>query len=210
MLSNGATQYGQRGRSELTADIHRARNEQGKPSDDNRHDAGALPVPRDELEGLKQALVADYPTLLTRLTHALRSHELAAEALHDAYVRLGRGPAVGEVRNPLAYLYRMALNLASNVRRRELRNAPLSWRLASSLSDEAPGPERTVLAQIDVERTLGALQTLPLQRREIFLARWRDELSHDEIAVAFGLHKRTVQKELRRVELFLKAAADVA
>jgi RNA polymerase sigma-70 factor (ECF subfamily) len=79
--------------------------------------------------------------------------------------------------------------------------------MIQSLRDEAPGPERTALAKQDVGKLLGALAALPEQRREIFLARWRDDLSHREIAALFGVHKRTVQKELAKAERFLRALA---
>jgi RNA polymerase sigma-70 factor (ECF subfamily) len=50
------------------------------------------------------------------------------------------------------------------------------------------------------------LDALPLQRKQIFLARWRDDKSHDEIAAQFGIHKRTVQKQLARAERFIRSA----
>lgn len=161
---------------------------------------------RDNLNRLRNALETDYLTLLGRLAQALRSHDKATDALHAAYLRLGEGPAVGEVRNPLAYLYRMALNLAANVRQREMRMVSASEEKIGALSDDSPSPERHAIAKHDLLMALAVLDRLPTQRREIFLARWRDDLSQEEIALRFHLHKRTVQKELGRAERFLKTA----
>lgn len=165
---------------------------------------------RDDLNQLRDALERDYLSLARRLTAALRSRDDALAALHDAYVRLGNAPSVGEVRQPFVYLYRMALNLARNSLKREARYIDIDQDLLIELPDIAPDPEQATLAKIDVSRATDALANLSERRRDIFLARWRDGLGHAEIAIQFGLHKRTVQKELARAEHFLKKLFDSA
>ncbi|MBT2187164.1 RNA polymerase sigma factor [Sphingobium nicotianae] len=161
----------------------------------------------EQLQRLQAALEKDYGPLINQLTKALRSKDRATEALHDTYVKLGALPLVGDVRNPLAYLYRMTLNLAHNVRLREARSTTAPQNMINGLHDDVPGPERTALARLDVNKLVSVLDALPAQRRNIFLARWRDDLSHIEIAALLGLHKRTVQKELAKAERFLRASA---
>jgi RNA polymerase sigma-70 factor (ECF subfamily) len=158
------------------------------------------------LDHLRCQFAAAYDVLLARLAHGLRSQDVAADALHDAYLKLERGSGIGEIRNPIAYLYRMAVNLARNSRRREAIYAPLDAATVDGHPDEAPGPEREALAKLVMDRALAALARLPQQRRDIFLARWRDIRSHADIASQFNLHRRTVQKELARAECFLRAA----
>jgi RNA polymerase sigma-70 factor, ECF subfamily len=165
---------------------------------------------RDELTQLRDTLERDYSSLVGRLTIALRSRDDAVAALHDAYVRLANAPSVGEVRQPFAYLYRMALNLARNSLKREARYIDIDQDRLIELPDDAPDPEQATLAKIDARRATDVLANLSDRRREIFLARWRDGLGHAEIAVQFGLHKRTVQKELARAERFLKKLLDSA
>ena len=46
-----------------------------------------------------------------RLTRRLGSADLAGEAIHEVFLRIERGGELGEVRNPQAYLYRMAANI---------------------------------------------------------------------------------------------------
>jgi RNA polymerase sigma factor (sigma-70 family) len=168
-------------------------------------DAGSTSSPHEERIRLQAALEKDYDGLVHRLSGTLQSHDRAADALHDAYLRLSGSPIIGEVRNPIAYLYRMALNLAHNIRVRDLRSVGLAPTIAEALPDDDPGPERSALGRIDLARTLALLDALPVQRRDIFLARWRDELGQDEIARRFRLHKRTVQKELAKAERYLHA-----
>lgn len=174
--------------------------------DQGTRNAGA----RDELTQLRDTLERDYSSLVGRLTIALRSRDDAVTALHDAYVRLANAPSVGEVRQPFAYLYRMALNLARNSFKREARYIDIDQDRLIELPDDAPDPEQATQMKIDARRATDVLANLSDRRREIFLARWRDGLGHAEIAVQFGLHKRTVQKELARAERFLKKLLDSA
>ena len=160
----------------------------------------------DNLNLLLETLETDYDLLLSRLTGTLRSPDAASEALHDAYLKLGRGPRIGDIRHPLAYLYRMAINLAKNRRRHEALFTPADAVAALEFADDAPDPERAVSARRTLSRVFDMLEALPAQRRQIFLAAWRDEKTQVQIAAEFGLHKRTVQKELSRAERDLRAA----
>ena len=74
----------------------------------------------------------------------------------------------------------------------------------SEFPDSTPDQEAAVLAADEMDRALEALHSLPLKRQAIFLARWRDEKQQNEIAADFGLHKRSVQKELVRAETYLR------
>ena len=154
---------------------------------------------------LLDVLEREYVTLLTELSAHLHSPDAAADALHDTYVKLRSKPSVADVRQPRSYLYRMAINLALNNRRRDLRTiASASFEL-ESLPDGMPDPERSALAFGEMEQMFSALHMLAPKSRAIFLARWRDEKTNDEIAATFGIHKRSVQKDLAQTELHLRA-----
>lgn len=151
-------------------------------------------------------LESEYDRLLERLVRALRSPDAASEALHDVYLKLGSDAEIGDVRHPVPYLYRMAINLAKNRRRHETFLKAVPTERIDEIPDQAPSPERIAGDHLEMERALAALEALPAQRREIFLARWRDDKLLTEIAGDFGLHKRTVQKELTRAEQYLRSA----
>lgn len=171
---------------------------------DSEHD----PPGQDDasLKRLLEALEADYDHLLARLSGTLGSPDAASEALHDAYLKLERGAVIGEIRHPLSYLYRMAINLAKNRRRHEMLFTPADAAAALDLADDAPDPERAASARRTLSRVFDMLEALPPQRRDIFLAAWRDEKTQVQIAGEFRLHKRTVQKELARAERDLRSA----
>ncbi|EQB15947.1 hypothetical protein RLDS_09525 [Sphingobium lactosutens DS20] len=88
--------------------------------------------------------------------------------------------------------------------RRAARTASVDKAELEAVPDAAPDPERAALASREMEHAIAALHQLPPKSRAIFLARWRDEKANEEIAVAFGMHKRSVQKDLARTELHLR------
>lgn len=152
---------------------------------------------------LHAAFLNDYELLRTRLATYTGSPEQAADILHDVYLKLRSNPQITEVREPRAYLYRMALNLAKNQRRNGRRFVSADEEALAVIPDDAPDPERAALAADEMRRAIAHLHQVPARQRDIFLARWRDEKSQIEIALKFGIHKRTVQKELERAERYL-------
>lgn len=157
------------------------------------------------VSALLGSLEADYSLLLQRLSRRLGSREAAVEALHETYIKLGSGPSIGHVRSPLAYLYRMALNLATNRRRNEARIIPFAIDAFLNLPDAAPSQERIVGASQEIALAITALRLMPIKRQQIFWAKWRDDKSQAEIALNFGMHKRSVQKELAKAEASVRA-----
>jgi RNA polymerase sigma factor (sigma-70 family) len=147
---------------------------------------------------LRHVLLAGYDNLAKRLTAQLGCSDLARDALQDTYLRLERAAEIGPVRNPRAYLLRIALNVAANRRvasRRRLTATETEALL--EVADEAPDPARIVEARSEIEALKAALAELPPRRREIFLAAWVEEVPHQEIAKRFEVTIRTVQIELK-------------
>ena len=156
------------------------------------------------MDWLLSTLIADYDILQHRLGAHLGSRELAAEALHDVYLKLRSNPHIEVVRHPRPYLYRMSINMMLNHRRKNDRLIALDNDFTLAIPDDAPSPEHVVLASDELDRAVNHLHELPDQRRLIFLAKWRDGKTQIQIAADFGLHKRTVQKELDRAERHLR------
>src|SRR3546814_452045 len=78
--------------------------------------------PVDQLLAL---LETEYVVLLTRLSAHVRSPDVAAEIIHDVYVKLRSEPAISEIHSPRAYLYRMAVNFAKT--ETGATGAPSTW-----------------------------------------------------------------------------------
>jgi len=148
---------------------------------------------------LRQTIIARYDEIKGRLARTLGSRELADDVLQDTYLRLHRRDAAGTIHQPESYIFRVALNIATDKRRDDRRRASQHEVLnAIRLQDTPPDLTREMEARSDVEALKNALAALPSRRRAILLAARVDGISHDVIAERFNISRTMVQKELRR------------
>lgn len=147
---------------------------------------------------LRQLLVDRYDDLRLRLTRRLGSDDLARETLHETYLRLDRVECSRAIHNPVAYLFRTALNLAIDRRRQDQRRAQNSEiREALDVADETPGQEREVEGRRQVETLQRLVDELPWRQRAILIAVRLKNTPHQELADRYGISKRMVQFELK-------------
>ncbi|MFT4090281.1 MAG: sigma-70 family RNA polymerase sigma factor [Asticcacaulis sp.] len=94
-----------------------------------------------------------------------------------------------QVQKPVNYLYRIVRNLAIDVTRRlspEVRGEAAE-EVMEHLSDDAVGPEDSLLWQDELRATLAAIETLPdLSRKALYLHRFRG-LTYEAIAAELGV-----------------------
>ncbi|MGO4717373.1 RNA polymerase sigma factor [Bradyrhizobium sp. 2TAF24] len=155
---------------------------------------------------LRGLLVDRYEEFKLRLTRQLGSEELASESLHDTWLRLHRQDEVGPVRNPPAYLLRIAVNTAMDRLRADGRRARRAEiEAALDVADAAPGPAREAEARLEIEALDRAMRALPERTRAILLASRLEGLTHQAIAERMGVSRRTVAYELDRAIALLEA-----
>jgi RNA polymerase sigma factor (sigma-70 family) len=149
---------------------------------------------------LRQLLADDYNDLKLRLARRLGSLEFASEVLHETWLRLERyAGEPGLLRNPRAYLFRVALNVAKDRQRAGSRLLTLSEIEALRHADrDEIDPARIAVARADIDALANALEELPERRRAIFIAARLEELPYRDIASAFGISIRMVERELKR------------
>ncbi|PKU22595.1 RNA polymerase sigma factor [Telmatospirillum siberiense] len=150
---------------------------------------------------LRRLLVADYGSLKQRLARRFGSSDFAGEVLHEAWLHLnhleGSG-AEASVRNPAAYLYRLALNIAVDQKRadsRWLAKAEIESYCSLAVNELDPG--RVAEARSELSTLSRALENIPPRRRAIFVASRLENLSHKEIAERYGVTVRIVDRELK-------------
>lgn len=160
-----------------------------------KHDASPDEEPNEVLE---RTFLTMYRELLPYLENALGSSDAALDALQDTSEKLARRPAIDTVRDPRSYLRRMALNFGRNRRKAGARFLSVQQAWLEGIVDPAPDPEMRAAARQDLAIVLDALAELPGRQRAIFFDKWRDGLALGEIAKLRGLHRRTVEKELKR------------
>ena len=147
---------------------------------------------------LRRLFLDGYDDLKKRLTRRLGSADHAMDALHETFLRLEKAAIGGEVRNPQAYFFRAALNVAINQRIASSRRLDaLDIEELLDIPDQAPDAARAVEARSEIDALKRALAELPERRRAIFMAVWIEEQPHQVIADRFGVTVRTIQAELK-------------
>jgi len=155
---------------------------------------------------LRQLLIAGYTDIRRRLTRRLGSEELASEALHEAYLRLDGAGDAAVVHRPRDYIFRVALNIASDHRRTS--NRRLSYSEVEALyhfADTVNDAEREMEARSELAALGRAFEALTPRQRAIVIAVRIDGTPHAELAKRFRISERMVDKELRRA---LESCAD--
>jgi RNA polymerase sigma-70 factor (ECF subfamily) len=147
-----------------------------------------------------EELVSPHQEIAFRVAYVItRSAADAEDAVQDALVKAWR--ALGRFRagEPLRpWLLRIAANEARNRRRSAGRRDRLVLRAAESSGEAAPSPEEAVLARVDRERLLAALDDLPEQAREVLAYRFLLDLSEEETAAALDVARGTVKSRTAR------------
>lgn len=143
------------------------------------------------------------------LVRRLQGSQDANDLAQDVYLRFLQLPHAELVRQPHAYLYRIATNLVYEyrlkVRRRDVPCDPeLLEELAERRTDVwADSLQARLSASEQLERVL---KQLPPIYRAVLLLKKRDGLSYAEIAKELGLSVHTVQKYLFRALAYCRAA----
>jgi RNA polymerase sigma factor (sigma-70 family) len=163
----------------------------------------------DERLGLQNFLTLNYNDLKQKLARRLGNPELAGDALQDTWLRLEGKLSRGQVKNPGAYLFRMACNVAIDHLRSESR------RLSSDeidaildLADPAPGPAPTVQAQMELDALTRIMRELPERQCTILLLVRLERLPQREVAIRLGISLRLVELELQRAQEYCAARLD--
>lgn len=149
---------------------------------------------------LSRTLMDHYGSLLGYVRRKVRSHETAQDILQETWLRIYDLQPGQPIDKPLAFLYRIASNLALDyLRQDKLRQ---QYMQDGDLPDciPAPGPcqEDRLIAQEKLAQLAAVIEELPPKCREAFLLRKVRQLDTDEIARHMGISRNMVDKHLRR------------
>lgn len=126
------------------------------------------------------------------------------DLMQDLYLKVIGTDASTEVREPRAYLYRLASNLMMDRWRSTRRSAArdASWREISNVSgpaediDDAPSAEAVVAGRDALAALMAALSRLPDKTQTIFRLHKFNGLSYAEVAKNLGVSRSTVEKHM--------------
>ena len=150
------------------------------------------------LIALRQLLLQGYDELKQRLTQRLGSPELAGEAIQDTWLKLQHTEAIGTVRSPANYLFRVALNLARDrlsADRRLLTAVEIETLL--DFAAETPDPAHAAEMRSELRAVEHLIAELPPRQREILVAARLDGMPRRAIAERLGISLSLVEKELK-------------
>jgi RNA polymerase sigma factor (sigma-70 family) len=136
-------------------------------------------------------------SLFRFLGRRVRSTVDIEDLAQETYLRLLRARDLGEVRNPQAYLLRVASHVL--VEWRDHQPAPESLvEMADDLLIDDCAPEFELEANISQERLNHTLTIVSPTMRAVLLLRLRDERSCKDIAQELGISLRQVRRYLAR------------
>ena len=154
---------------------------------------------------LVERLFADHGGALQGfLARRVRRHPEAAELAQEVYLRMLRVADLDAIRNPEAYLYTVASNLAKEHARQERKDAAaldvddpqVQEQLAElpSIAGELDNEQR-------IRRLREVLQQLPAKCQAAVVLQYWHGLSYEEIALRLGVSTHMVKKYLSQALL---------
>ena len=139
-------------------------------------------------------------TIICRITH---NHEQAEDVLHDLFVKLYQSPPNLSVKNPRAWIFQMARNLAINGTR-----VPRTVALDEDFENPGTSFSDTLALNIDMER---AMKSLPSDELEIVSLRIYGDLKFREISrilnIPLGTALWKYQKAIKRLRLYFNGGS---
>jgi len=147
-----------------------------------------------------------YESFFSRLVDGLQKlhgvHGFDAEDVAQrAFEQLAKKLSETEIRNPEAYVWRVAQNQALSGRRSQMiRQQHASETLAGDVATEMNPltPERTALAKETLARVNDALLAMDDRRRMVFLLCRIEGLNYTQIADRLGISRPAVAKHLTK------------
>lgn len=134
--------------------------------------------------------------LLRFLTRLCGDAAVAEELAQEAGIRLLAEARAGSVREPRAFLFHVAANLA----RDQLRRRVVAETYADDFdaSENAPAADHVASVRQEISSVARAMEALPKRPREVLLLARVEGYSQKEIAERLGLSPKTVENHLTR------------
>lgn len=153
---------------------------------------------------LLDMFLSNYTDLLKYVTRRLGKASDANDVVHDTFFRIRSLTVEAEIKNPKAYLFRVANSqMIDYLRRGRSRERYIIADSSYDAVDGRPSPERSADYKGRLELLQRAIANLPARQKEVFLMHKFDGLRHAEIAVRLNISRSAVEK------LLIKAMANL-
>jgi RNA polymerase sigma-70 factor (family 1) len=136
----------------------------------------------------------------------VKSREAAEDVVQDVFFRVwNRWTEIDIAGNLRGYLYRATRNSALNHMRDERREERRALHYEGPSLVEQPAGESAVRSEEITRAFERVLRLMPPRRREVVSLRFRDQLSHAEIAAKLGISRKGVEIHITRAIRTLRA-----
>ena len=119
------------------------------------------------------------------------------DVCQEVYLRLLRFERTEVVKNPQAYLFRVAANVAHDFKLRQPQESALESEQLEVPASE-PGPEQLAEAAFRRRCLMAVLSNLPPLPRAALALQAQEDLTYDEIAARLGVTRRVVKRAIAR------------
>jgi RNA polymerase sigma-70 factor (ECF subfamily) len=119
------------------------------------------------------------------------------DVCQEVYLRLLRFERTEVIQNPMAYLFRVAANVAHDFRLRQAQWIPLEPEQLEEAATE-PGPEQLLDTEHRNRLLAEMLAALPPLSRAALVLQANEGLTYEEIANRLGVSRRVVKRAVAR------------
>jgi RNA polymerase sigma factor (sigma-70 family) len=163
-------------------------------------------------EQLRSELSARFQRpLMSFFLRRIKDRSLAEDLTQDVLLKVVRASERGQIERADSYVFKVAINLLRDHRRRALRTGPAVFlpleedfdgQLDSQLV-EAISPERVLLSRDSLTDVLRSLEELGELTRDIFILFRLENMKQKNIAALYGIGQSTVEKHVVKAVVHL-------
>jgi len=164
------------------------------------------------VEQLRSELAARFRRpLITFFLRRIKDRSLAEDLTQDVLLKVVRASERGQIERADSYVFKVAINLLRDHRRRAQRAGPALFLPIEEDSDghleselvEAISPERVLLSEDSLADVLRSLEELGELTRNIFILFRLENMKQKDIAALYGIGQSTVEKHVVKAVLHL-------
>lgn len=146
------------------------------------------------------------PRLRAFVRSRVRSDADADDISQEAYARVLARSRSAPLKDPVAYVFRVALNLLSDKGRAGSRAG--EDEIDDDMASTDPSPFEILDMKQRVDLYTRALRAMPRLRREVFILRQSADLSYVQIAERLDISVEAAQKHFSRAAIDVRRAMD--
>jgi len=164
------------------------------------------------VEQLRSELAARFRRpLITFFLRRIKDQSLAEDLTQDVLLKVVRACERGQIERADSYVFKVAINLLRDHRRRVQRAGPALFLPIEADFDgqleeqlvEAISPERVLLSEDSLADVLRSLAELGELTRNIFILFRLENMKQKDIAALYGIGQSTVEKHVVKAVLHL-------